>query len=511
MLSHGAAIGAGTTASSGSTGGLSKPALYAVIGGASAGGILLFAVIGFCCWKRRKTRAEEDNLGWRDLDSGPAARPIRESQLVYNAPAEKPWAQQSFSSFASFDGKSPGIAPPPQTFVRSASDNFSSAPSHAGDSYLHDRQELFSSPRAMPRNYTNDSLHSFAPPPSVFAHQQDPRGSTAQSVNSVIDFSSASPHRIMSSQQSHPPRQPHAYPPSHASMSSTAPPARNVSSIGREPITAQNYSSRPYSRTHRGYPSIDSAQHRTEDGEVEQRVFAVMVSGQPDADAPPATSGNKKDTIIGLTDAYGGVDGDEQREQSILAVLGASNPSSLRLLLRTARADPPQRTSSRKDAAATSAPIHSAGPPIPTSRNDPFGPAEDADVGSSRVDSKPLRDLEALFERLPAAGLAPVHEEDGSSASIMSRASGASTYAQRYTHDEGAFSLQAPPTRKGSLAPSVLPVVHAPSKQSYLDVSETPSRAGFDHDGFESLDAMNARKNADPSYRSATLSMYDMY
>ncbi|GAA5978087.1 hypothetical protein JCM10908_004224 [Rhodotorula pacifica] len=620
------------SASNSSTG-LSKPALYAIIAGGSAAGVILLALLGFCCWKRRKAKAADNDLGWRNLDT-PAARPIRDSQLMYKSgeddgrqvshiqhdsyhtgvgsfagQPEKPWAQQSFSSLSSFDEK--GQA---RGFVHDASDAYSLR-SQQADQYSMHRQELLGSPRGLPRIQTNATLDSFAPPPSIFANAHG-RDSTAQSVNSVIDFS-ASPRqppraRAPSSiQHAYPPstplqpplrsdshaaparqqqqQQPQQQPPSRAQQ----PPQRHfepqpqpvspehagkAASPGREAITARHYSSRPFGRAS-GVPSIDYAQQRIEDDEVEQRVLEVMVGAEPKAQTGPG-SRSKTDTIAGIADVYAGADASVPDRES------TSAPT------RQLR---PERTSSRKR--TPSAQPQTPLPPLPSASN----PAPDQQSSSgytNRVDSKPLRDLEALFERLPSA-LSPVDEEQpssASSASSRSRASEASSYAatNRYTRDD-AFSLQPlAPARKASLAkyqqtsrptapaplriagkslagpnappnavrddplsmsvaerdvlsvlgdmqdstssrsppelsfsgssppssaattPSsdmvTLPDFHlgrSPTsglKSSYLDIHDSPT-----HSEFESLDAMNARKHADPSYRSATMSMYDMY
>ncbi|GAA5872531.1 hypothetical protein JCM3774_006845 [Rhodotorula dairenensis] len=589
--------GTGASATDASSDGLSKPALYGIIAGGSVAGVLLLALLGFCCWKRRKNRAADDDLGWRDLDT-PAARPVRDSQFIHNpadpdrsatrdrddsrhtgtesfsGPLEKPWAQQSFSILSSFNEKSQA-----RGFVRDQSDTYST---HSGDQrWAANRQELLHSSRqGLPRSQTNGSFDSFAPPPSIFADAHG-RDSTAQSVNSVIGFS-GSPRRPPRARAPSPVQ--HAYPPPRGSpppprADSHGTSSQERASPGRGPITTRQYSSLPFARAS-GVPSIDYAQQRLDDDAVEQRVLEVMMGAQPDVPTPREQARScprsKTDTIIGLTDAYGGADGsDWEREHN-------ATPNQQQR---------PARTSSRKNAPSAS----TSTPPPPL----PVAPVHEAGERSepsnlSRVDSKPLRELEALFERMPN----PTPSSSSSSTLSGSRASDTSARdsSKRYTRED-AFSLQPLAlARKASLAkyrqtsrpaePAPLEIAgrslaggpiwprdaatdvhddplsvsvaerdvlsalggmhdsnslpdltissgvsppasvldtpssevatlpdfqlgHAPPsglKTSYLDFSDTPTRPEF-----ESLDEMNARKHADPSYRSATMSVYGMY
>lgn len=603
-----------STMNAGSTG-LSKPALYAIIAGGSAAGVILLALIGFCCWKRRKSKAAEDDLGWRNLDK-PAARPVSSSQFIHNAdslaardyqesshtgvgsfagPHEKPWAQQSFSSLSS----SLNEKGPARGFVHDPSDAYS-LHSHVADQQWANRQELLGSPRSLPRSQTNGTLDSFAAPPSVFtnAHLRD--STTAQSVNSVIDFS-ASPRqppqaRAPSSVQ-------HAYPPSavptqfrqrtdsqHALAQKQQPyqqqPYQQRAPVEQQPqeqehvsdasmqhvvAAAGRDSSHPFTRAS-GVPSIDYAQQRIDDDQVERRVMEVMMGAQPEA-APSRQNArgdakSKTDTIAGFADVYGAA--------------GTSDWDQGHAEVESKQQRRPARTSSRKrmpSIQTSTAPPPLPGPPVSSTA------ARSGQKYSSRVDSKPLRDLEALFERLPSPGHAA--PSSSSTASSRSRVSEASNdgLSKRYTQED-AFSLQPlAPARKASLAKhqqtsrqaapaplrlagktltkdtrsqapvhddplsvstaerdllstlSSVPdltfsessppssVVNTPSsemaalpdfhlghsppsglKSSYLDVSDTPTQSEF-----ESLDAMNARKHADPSYRCATMSVYGMY
>lgn len=595
--------------------GLSKPALYAIIAGGSAAGVILLALIGFCCWKRRESKAAEDDLGWRNLDK-PAARPVSSSQFIHNAdslaardyqesshsdlgsfagPHEKPWAQQSFSSLSS----SLNEKGPARGFVHDASDAYS-LHSHVADQQWANRQELLGTPRGLPRSQTNGTLDSFAAPPSVFtnAHLRD--STTAQSVNSVIDFS-ASPRqppraRAPSSVQ-------HAYPPSavpsqfpqrtdsqHA-LAQKQQPYQQQQYQQRAPVEQQPQekehvsdaslqhvagrdSSHPFPRAS-GVPSIDYAQQRIDDDQVERRVMEVMMSAQPEATLSRQNargdSKSKTDTIAGFADVYGAA--------------GTSDWDQGHAEAESKQQRRPARTSSRKrmpSIQTSTAPPPMPAPPVSSTA------ARSGQKYSSRVDSKPLRDLEALFERLPSpSSSGNAAPSSSSTASSRSRASEASNdgLSKRYTQED-AFSLQPlAPARRPSLAKyqqssrqaapaplrlagkslakdtrsqapvhddplsvsvakqdllstlSSVPdltfsessppssVVNTPSsemaalpdfhlghsppsglKSSYLDVSDTPTQAEF-----ESLDAMNARKHADPSYRSATMSVYGMY
>ena len=608
---------AASTTNADSTG-LSKPALYAIIAGGSAAGVILLALIGFCCWKRRKSKAAEDDLGWRNLDK-PAARPVSSSQFIHNAdslaarnyqesshsdlgtfagPHEKPWAQQSFSSLSSsLDEKGPA-----RGFVRDTSDAYS-LHSHIAEQQWANHQELLGTPRGLPRSQTNGTLDSFAAPPSVFtnAHLRD--STTAQSVISVIDFS-ASPRqppraRAPSSVQ-------HAYPPSavpsqfpqridsqHA-LAQKPQPYQQQQYQQRAPVeqqpqeqehvsdaslqhvvaAASRDSSHPFTRAS-GVPSIDYAQQRIDDDQVERRVMEVMMGAQCEA-APsrPNARGDSKsktDTIAGFADVYGAA--------------GTSGWVQGHAEAESKQQRRPARTSSRKrmpSIQTSTAPPPMPAPPVSSTA------ARSGQKYSSRVDSKPLRDLEALFERLPSpSSSGNAAPSSSSTASSRSRASEASNdgLSKRYTQED-AFSLQPlAPARRPCLAKyqqtsrqaapaplrlageslakdtrsqapvygdplsaslaerdhlstlSSVPdltfsessppssVVNTPSsemaalpdfhlghsppsglKSSYLDVSDTPTQAEF-----ESLDAMNARKHADPSYRSATMSVYGMY
>ncbi|GAA5971250.1 hypothetical protein JCM8115_005483 [Rhodotorula mucilaginosa] len=615
-----------STTNAGSTG-LSKPALYAIIAGGSAAGVILLALIGFCCWKRRRSKAAEDDLGWRNLDK-PAARPVSSSQFIHNAdslaardyqessltgvgssagPHEKPWAQQSFSSLSS----SLNEKGPARGFVRDTSDAYS-LHSHVAEQQWAKRQELLGSPRGLPRSQTNGTLDSIAAPPSVFtnAHLRD--STTAQSVNSVIDFS-ASPRqppraRAPSSVQ-------HAYPPSavpsrspqridsqHPLAQQQRPreqqPYQQRAPVDQQPqeherlsdasqqhvvAAADRHSSHPFPRAS-GVPSIDYAQQRIDDDQVERRVMEVMMGAQPEAarSRPNARedSRSKTDTIAGFADVYGAA--------------GTSDWDQGHAEVESKQQRRPARTSSRKR--TPSMQTSTAPPPLPAPPVSDTA-ARSGQKYSDRVDSKPLRDLEALFERLPSpSSSGNAAPSSSSTASSRSRASEASNdgLSKRYTQED-AFSLQPlAPARKASLAkyqqtsrqaapaplrlagkslardtrsqapahddplsvsmterdlpsklgglqdsgpPSSVPdltfsessppssVVNTPSsemaalpdfhlghsppsglKSSYLDVSDTPTASEF-----ESLDAMNARKHADPSYRSATMSVYGMY
>lgn len=619
-----------STTNAGSTG-LSKPALYAIIAGGSAVGVILLALIGFCCWKRRKSKAAEDDLGWRNLDK-PAARPVSSSQFIHNADSlaardyqesshtgigsfagrhEKPWAQQSFSSLSS----SLNEKGPARGFVRDTSDAYS-LHSHVAERQWANRQELPGSPRGLPRSQTNGTLDSFAAPPSVFtnAHLRD--STTAQSVNSVIDFS-ASPRqppraRAPSSIQ-------HAYPPSAVpSQSPQRTDSQHALAQQQQPYQQQPYQREPYQQrapveqqpqeqehvadasvqhvgaasrdsSHAftrasGVPSIDYTQQRIDDDQVEQRVMEVMMGAQPEA-APSrqnarGASKSKTDTIAGFADVYGAA--------------GTSDWDQGHAEAESKQQRRPARTSSRKR--TPSIQTSTAPPPLPAPPVSDTA-SRSGQKYSSRVDSKPLRDLEALFERLPSpsssGNAAPSSSSTRSSESRASEASNGGG-SKRYTQED-AFSLQPlAPARKASLAkyqqtsrhaapaplrlageslardartqapahddplsvptaerdllstlsdrqdsgpPSSVPdltfsessprssVVNTPSsemaalpdfhlgqsppsglKTSYLDVSDTPTQSEF-----ESLDAMNARKHADPSYRSATMSVYGMY
>lgn len=340
----------GVAAGSASTG-LSQTAIYGIIAGGAALGVILLAILGVCCWKRKK--AKKDDAGWTNLGdkggggggtniamvdnprkNGASAWASTESFGGGPYAADKPWAQQSFGSLATADEKAGPYGHLPSS--HHAVPVFTPRDNEAA------RAELFASPRdqkarredGVARGATNDSFTSstspFAPPTPIGRQRSN---SNAQSVNDVISFSgqarpsTTSPRAHAEPLPSPPPmpaapstprQQPAARPPQHMSFNGVA--------VGPQPITAAYFRpprpsevpsapSSPYAISRR--PEVKGGVRDTQeikrDQEVEKKFLEVM-TGQVGRDETPEKAErqrSKKDTIVGLTEAYGGEVEDE--------------------------------------------------------------------------------------------------------------------------------------------------------------------------------------------------------
>ncbi|BGP22968.1 hypothetical protein Rt10032_c16g5665 [Rhodotorula toruloides] len=445
----GVAVGpVSASASAPPTMGLSKTAIYGIIAGGAALGLILLAVIGVCCWKRKK--AKKDDLGWTNLgDKGGGGgrndiamldNPNRNGASAWASTdsfaggpyaSEKPWAQQSFGSLAATDAK-PALHGhlPSSHHVLPAFSSRDNEP---------ERAKLFALPRGqlaheygVARSATHDSLASsalpFAPPPPIGRLRSN---SNAQSVNDVISFPGQA-QAATNSPPSHAPDLRRPPPVTAASspprqQSFTSPPQHlslNGVAVGPQPITAAYFRpprpsevpsapSSPYALSRR--PEVQGSARDTQeikrDQEVEQRFLEVMTGqvGRDEGSHEGERQRSKKDTIVGLTEVYGGEGGEEWGS------FHRSRSASSSLVLAKAHAsDPQQRRSSPLGSSARS-------------RRSFLSPLSNPNRYSTRVDSKPLRELEELFDRLP-----PVPPREA-----RVRASEASDYSAMAAHVGG--------------------------------------------------------------------------
>ncbi|GAA6000963.1 hypothetical protein JCM10207_007345 [Rhodosporidiobolus poonsookiae] len=448
-LSTGAGAAAGSTSSGFE---LSQGALIGIIAGAAGGGVVLLAIIGYCCWKRKKAKKAEQEW-WNPKDAGPggvlrsggggggATADVKADgsawestdSLAHNggyAGGEKGWAAQSSVSLATTATEKGGAYPPPPNF---AAQNLDAA-----------RCELFAS-RATPpaRSMTPASMASSAP----YGRQRMP--TDVHSVNDIISFSgqpragaqyppassiyppsaamggmtpSSSRQELVRSPppfQQYPATPPPAHPLQHsygspaASHASPAPQAMYPPVRPARPSEVPSAPPSPYNR------AVAAVQRETEqrNEELENRFMDVMTGRVGQDEDEPAQQveklderrkkrqsmavnrealQRKKDTIIGLAEAYGG---EEWSQVDIEA---------------PARQDLPQRTSSKRTAGPSS---HAAAPPpvpalSPTIDAFPVPPQSTPTHAappsstsnnrySTRIDSKPLRELESYFNKMP--------------------------------------------------------------------------------------------------------------
>ncbi|BGP30240.1 hypothetical protein JCM10296v2_001992 [Rhodotorula toruloides] len=506
-------VAAGSTSSSSSTG-LSQTAIYGIIAGGAALGVILLAVLGVCCWKRKK--AKKDDLGWTNLGdkgggsggnniamldnpgkNGASASASTDSFGGGPYASEKPWAQQSFGSLATEDGKPAPYGHLPSSHhalpVFSPRDNESA------------RAELFALSQGparhdngVVRSATNDSLASsaspFAPPPPIGRQRS---GSNAQSVDDVISFSgqarplTTSPPSLAQNFSS-PPRtppapstprqQPSASPPQHLSFNGVA--------VGPQPITAAYFRpprpsevpsapSSPYAISRR--PEVRGGARDTQeiqrDVEVEKRFLEVM-TGQVGRDESPQggeRQRSKKDTIVRLTEVYGG-EGAEEWDQ-----VDIDSPSKT-----TTSAQLPRRSSSRKrtqTSTNTTTPVPSDPPPAAVPRSSP--PLSNPNRYSTRVDSKPLRELEELFDRLPPVPPreARVRASEASDYSTIAAHVGGVRHSDASSRDPYASQSTAPPN---GLSFARRPLGTVPESDSKDSLSPLTASAGLNQSGAHS-------------------------
>ncbi|GAA5929347.1 hypothetical protein JCM3775_002316 [Rhodotorula graminis] len=432
-----AATADSSTTAAAATTGLPSAAIYGIAIGGGVLAVLVLAGIGICCWKKRKNGKKVDAVGgWTNLGDngrgGPGAgqsRPVELSNAAAWASSDtlgaggpygadsKPWAQQSFSSLASHDEKGRGA-------------HGHALPVFAPQTHDAARRELLGGPPArsateqsFPRSATGASLASSLPPSGP---ERTRPATGAQSVNGVITFRGQQAPSAVPVAQPPPARLPSR--PSPASSPTTRstnvplptatpeqPPAArpaqpahlsfNGVPVGPQPITTSSYPARrpsyrpsevpsvtggvdagvpasPYAFARRPEQSQRDTQELASDERLEGRFIEVM-TGQVGRDEQ-ARARSKKDTIIGLTDAYGGeADSDDEDEERDHVVGLPSHPLP----------------------ASTRAPA-------------PSNPRR----YSSRVDSKPLRELEAMFDQFPPRH--QQHQHHGVRASEASDLSG---------------------------------------------------------------------------------------
>ncbi|GAA6048906.1 hypothetical protein JCM3770_007113 [Rhodotorula araucariae] len=487
--------------------GLTQGAVTGIAVGAGVLGVVLLAGIGWCCWKKRKSK-DADELGWTNLGNGPTSGQGGVSKAV--APTgldgwasndtlasgpygggEKLWAQQSLASLSSFDEKG---------YARSPQQQHHALPIFAPQNIRDARAELLGPPtrsttqQSFPRSATNASIAS-APTDRI-------RPTTgAQSVNDVITFSAAAPVHAVSYPPSPAPAHlpsrgtPTPPPPSHAQSSfppSTPPQAPRPSQpqhqslngvpVGPQPITAAHYPPRrplrpsevpsiapgasPYQFARRPEQAQRDTQELERDERLEGRFVEVMTGqvGREESDERPRER-NKKDTIVGLTDAYGGEDEelddeDEERDQ----VDPAFPPAQL--LRRTSSRKRPPPVPSTPSYALPSEPSAA-----PTRSSPPTNPRR----YSTRVDSKPLRELEAMFEQLPPSSQRHyVRASEASDLSGLAAAAGVrldSSCAASYRTSDASSYAPAPAQATAPLAFTRHPLAPVPEFDSQESLS----------------------------------------
>ncbi|EGU12363.1 Proteophosphoglycan ppg4 [Rhodotorula toruloides ATCC 204091] len=509
--------------SASSSTGLSQTAIYGIIAGGAALGVILLAVLGVCCWKRKK--AKKDDLGWTNLGdkggggggnniamldnpgkNGASAWASTDSFGGGPYASEKPWAQQSFGSLATADEKPAPYGHLPSSHhalpVFSPRDNESARAELFAPSGGQRRHE-----DGVARSATHDSLASsaspFAPPPPIGRQRSN---SNAQSVNDVISFSgqarplTTSPSTLAQNVPSPPPmpaapstprQQPSTSPPQHMSFNGVA--------VGPQPITAAYFRpprpsevpsapSSPYAISRR--PEVQGGARDTQeikrDQEVEKRFLEVMTGqvGRDERAEAGERQRSKKDTIVGLTEVYGG-EGAEEWGESLPSAWTEQEPDPKTTADQvdidspakgTTAAQLPRRSSSRKrtqTTATNAAPLPSAPPPAAIPRSSP--PLSNPNRYSTRVDSKPLRELEELFDRLP-----PVPPREA-----RVRASEASDYSTMAAHVGGGV--------RHSDASSLGPYASQPTAQTNgLSFTRRPLGTVPESDSKDSLSPLTA-------------------
>ncbi|GAA5878291.1 hypothetical protein JCM16303_002718 [Sporobolomyces ruberrimus] len=501
--------GAGKSATSGEGMQLSQGALIGIIAGGAAAGVALLALIGWCCWKRKKTK--KDEAGWWSLDDDPAKKA---SKNQGGGGADGPISRginhdsQAWQSTDTFN-QSPGLAgmgeKESQQWTRfdekQAPQNhqYPSLPYSGSQSQPRDlqsqRNELFAPPsnaRTLTPSPSNSSFHSSQPPRAPFARAPRPE-TGAYSVNDVISFSGG-------------PRQNAQYPP--ASMSSAYPPSgldfprsaaatpppsssrsppphpsqlHNVAPVDSQPLTAPSYPplrpprpSEVPSAPPSPYNYVKKAERPTSrDAGIADRFMDVMtgkVGREADEEekeeikdeqvesrkkkrqsSKPPPSRSKKDTIIGLTDAYAGGGEDEWAQVEIE---------------NSARRSTLQRGSSKRSQRTIDSPTKPGFPPLPiisASMNQPTS-SYPASHNSSRIDSKPLKELESYF-----GSFAPPSRNPRALSGVSEMTNGETNYSYG-TRGSVASSNNPRPefSRQGSFG---TPGKHVPTSESQASLS----------------------------------------
>ncbi|GAA5890345.1 hypothetical protein JCM6882_008801 [Rhodosporidiobolus microsporus] len=397
--------------------------------------------------------------------------------------AEKGWAAQSSVSLASLatDEKS-------RAYPAAAGGGAGGAP-YAAQNLEHARAELFASRAAPPpgRSMTPVSMASTAAPQGRQRVATD-----AFSVNDVISFTgggargnsqyppassiyppstshaSGFPHSSSQPQlapSAFPPQQPQYPPhsqPSHHSF------ALAPTSVAPQPTSTPQYPpprpprpsevpSAPPSPFNRALRAADRDTQLLRDEALESRFMAVMTGavGREEEEEQEQVKESalderkrkrqsmavgamgkeaerrKKDTIVGLADAYAG-GGEEEWGEVDLDAPSQPRPPRTDSAPRT---NPPQRSSSKRTAPsappAAAPPVPSLSPvvdsfPLPPQTNSPRSapPPANRNRYSSRIDSKPLRELEHYLEKMPSSAGRPfprVSEASDLSSSFSAR------------------------------------------------------------------------------------------
>ncbi|GAA6026883.1 hypothetical protein JCM8097_005931 [Rhodosporidiobolus ruineniae] len=475
-----ASTGASSSSSSNTAAstGLSQTALIGIIAGAAGGGVILLAVIGFCCWKRKKEKKEEQawsNLsdsqakGPKDLDgpSGGAARAggaapwASSDSLVPHG--EKPWAGQSSVSLASlaYDEKASSPWGPPQTLNAARAELFGSAPtarSETPTSMLSAPHGPQGRPRAETGLYSVNDVISFsgqprshaAYPPSSSLYSAPPPGLVTPSpshqhlAHSAPLPSSASSHALYppqppsTPQQHNPSRQPivtpqQEYPPARPPRPSevpSAPPSpygRAVRAAERDTQLRDEALENRFMDVMTGRVGVDdreeeevvqSQEERSSEFAEQRRKRRSGVVGSRPADE----TRRKKDTIVGLADAYAGGGEDDWAEVDVNTPAQHQQEPAPRpnVPMRSSSkrqpappVHPPQRSSSKRQshgAPSSAPPVPTLSPTVesfplpptnPLIRPPPPAASSNSNRYSSRIDSKPLRELEQYLHQMP--------------------------------------------------------------------------------------------------------------
>ncbi|GAA5919296.1 hypothetical protein JCM1841_004320 [Sporobolomyces salmonicolor] len=445
--------------SSTSTTALSTGALIGIIAGGTVAGVLILALGGWCCWKRKK--AKKDEAKWWSLNDDPSTGAVKNLGAASGGGktvAGKPVRLVDGSGWSSAEGLGASTSSSvgggtEKEWSQFGGDEkgrqYAASPAPSQPRSLDAvRAELFAAPVAARTLTPSPSMSTLQNqnPPQPFNHPQHRPETGAYSVNDVISFSGGA-----RSNTQYPPAS-SIYPPSavdYPRSAPTPPPqsqprqppthqAFNGVPVGPAPITAANYApTRPPrpsevpSAPPSPYNHVKRAERPTsrddqiagkfmdvmtgkvgveEDGEEEERLEEPKeVKGEKtkkrQSIKPSGGARSKKDTIIGLTDAYAG--GGEE-EWARVEIDSAARQSTL-----------PQRTASKRSVASVDSPTKPAFPPMPSIVSASFprppsspavtstSPSSNPNHNSSRIDSKPLKELESYFGSFAPPSRAP--------------------------------------------------------------------------------------------------------
>lgn len=339
---------------------LSQGALIGIIAGGSAAGVAILALVGWCCWKRKKTK--KDEAGWWSLDDDPskgAVKNVGQNQQG-GGPISRGINNGGLDPWQSTENLKPDTQPTnamnekqQQNWNRFDEKQAQLPPSASYPRDLQSqRNELFAPPsntRTLTPSPSTSTFQSHQPPRAPFAQSQSARPDTGNySVNDVISFSGG-------------PRQNAQYPPTSSvypsstidyprSAVATPPPTSiprpplsqgtDASLNGANPGPPSNIAGSSYPPKRPPRPSevpsappspynyVKKAERPTSrDDGIADRFMDVMTGkvGKEEDEkeeikeeemdsrkkkrqsVKPTSSGkNKKDTIMGLTDVYAG-------------------------------------------------------------------------------------------------------------------------------------------------------------------------------------------------------------